>query len=828
MRTLGGTMMTVLITGLVWSGQIKNAETNGANVFIQRSRTLEAEGESGGEAEAQRVLLLRGPRVRANSTSVLCADVDAGVGAREWAGVSQTGSNKTKLTMTSLMQVWDKWEIQLMLFLLLTGRLRRRNINPLLRVLVWLAYVGADLVAAYALGLFSHYEEKYILGKHSFEDTLPLLWVTFLLVHLGGQDSITAFSIEDNNLWLRHLLNLGIQGALSMYIFWKSIGRINWRVLITAAFIFVSGVMKYGERIWALKSGSRDGLGKSSMLSSSNSNQNEQSHGGSNENGISSNSSTRRASYALQTVLLARGLFIGRTVLQLGNGAQEKLGNYFKTNNQELQVEEKLKILVTELGMMFDLLYTKAMVLQSRAGRVFRCAAQFCMIVAFILFLQAEKHAGDNCSSVNIAISYTLFVGAIFIESCSVAMVLASPWTRAHLEEETFLHCLVRISSNACSHFKAILCDYCMQWLSPSSGYSIGQFNLADLSISHASTSRMTCKIINVLGLGKQWIRLWHMKRVEAQGIFECMVEWFDRSPEERFGQLHQLGRRLNYTLCLPFEHAIYRLHIYTDLHISRHFDSNPDRISSHSDATIQLKEECEKLSNYMNYLVKAYPSMLPVSTMVDGGVLVPATDEWKRNADRLRFLEYEEEHLVKEPDSACPFEPALENEAGLELSLQEIKEMWTRLLVYAAGKCSGELHARRLADGLELLTFVWLLMIHHGLGDAATEVKLLTSDDPSLPEMGSLVADGGSNWGPRGEEPRYAFNFCRQGPDQAGIFPMSLMLPRSTCIEIIVSRETEQDQDGASGHSGPGENDQEETSRLEMVQVEGRPHAAC
>uniref|UniRef100_A0A0E0JEI2 Uncharacterized protein n=1 Tax=Oryza punctata TaxID=4537 RepID=A0A0E0JEI2_ORYPU len=126
---------------------------------------------------------------------------------------------------------------------------------------------------------------------------------------------------------------------------------------------------------------------------------------------------------------------------------------------------------------------------------------------------------------------------------------------------------------------------------------------------------------------------------------------------------------------------------------------------------------------------------MLPVSTVVDEGVLepVPADDLSKTNCGKsYRFW--------KRKQNCCPFELAQSKEER-KLSLEEIKEMWTRMLVYAAGKCSGELYARQLGDGLELLTFVWLLMIRHGLGDAATEVKLLTSDDPSLPELWDVVA---------------------------------------------------------------------------------------
>lgn len=36
-------------------------------------------------------------------------------------------------------------------FLFFGGALRRRTSNKFLRILVWMAYMGADLVAAYAL-----------------------------------------------------------------------------------------------------------------------------------------------------------------------------------------------------------------------------------------------------------------------------------------------------------------------------------------------------------------------------------------------------------------------------------------------------------------------------------------------------------------------------------------------------------------------------------------------------------------------------------------------------------------------------------------------------
>lgn len=105
--------------------------------------------------------------------------------------------------------------------------------------------MGADTVAVYALGYLSRREE----AAHS----LAFFWAPFLLVHLGGKDTITAFALEDNNLWLRHLLNLVVQVVLALYVFWKSIGRHNVALLVSGAFMFVVGVIKYGERTWSLR-----------------------------------------------------------------------------------------------------------------------------------------------------------------------------------------------------------------------------------------------------------------------------------------------------------------------------------------------------------------------------------------------------------------------------------------------------------------------------------------------------------------------------------------------------------------------------------------------
>uniref|UniRef100_A0A0E0F0H9 DUF4220 domain-containing protein n=1 Tax=Oryza meridionalis TaxID=40149 RepID=A0A0E0F0H9_9ORYZ len=166
--------------------------------------------------------------------------------------------------MESVVQLWSDWEIQLLMLLsfalqmllFFTGGLRRCSTNVLLMFYLWIAYLGADMVALYALGYLSRHQDV-IIGGSTLKEVHPLsfLWAPFLLMHLGGQDTITAFTIEDNNLWLRHLLNLGLQVALTLYVFWKSMDRHNLHILIPGIFLFVAGIIKYGERTLALMHG---------------------------------------------------------------------------------------------------------------------------------------------------------------------------------------------------------------------------------------------------------------------------------------------------------------------------------------------------------------------------------------------------------------------------------------------------------------------------------------------------------------------------------------------------------------------------------------------
>jgi hypothetical protein len=79
----------------------------------------------------------------------------------------------------------------LQLFLFFTGGLRRRRRNWLVRGTIWIAYLGADVVAIYALGFLSRHADAMMESSSSrLAHPLAFLWAPFLLIHLGGQDSL--------------------------------------------------------------------------------------------------------------------------------------------------------------------------------------------------------------------------------------------------------------------------------------------------------------------------------------------------------------------------------------------------------------------------------------------------------------------------------------------------------------------------------------------------------------------------------------------------------------------------------------------------------------
>ncbi|EES09980.1 uncharacterized protein LOC8062642 [Sorghum bicolor] len=166
------------------------------------------------------------------------------------------------MSFAAAVQWWEDWQLRLLVlaslffqyFLFAAAVVRKLRVPHWFRALIWLAYQAGDVVAIYALAtLFNSHKEEALARNPAATAHLDTLWAPVLLLHLGGQDGITAYSIEDNDNWRRYLLLAGCQITVAIYVFRKSWWSGDQLLLRAAILLFVPGILKCLEKPWALK-----------------------------------------------------------------------------------------------------------------------------------------------------------------------------------------------------------------------------------------------------------------------------------------------------------------------------------------------------------------------------------------------------------------------------------------------------------------------------------------------------------------------------------------------------------------------------------------------
>ncbi|KAG7532585.1 hypothetical protein ISN45_Aa08g002590 [Arabidopsis thaliana x Arabidopsis arenosa] len=363
----------------------------------------------------------------------------------------------TDMIPPHLRKLWDKWNIRgviilslfLQTILIFFAPSRRRTAKKLFLVLIWSAYLLADWAADYAVGQISDsQEEEAASNKQSKNRELLAFWSPFLLLHLGGPDTITALALEDNELWDRHLFSLVCQGVATVYVILLSIPN---RLLTPTLIMFVGGVIKYVERTAALFSASLDKF-KDSMLHDPDP--------GANYAKLMEEYEAKEKMNMPTDVIVVKDPEKGRegntpirpdnqlTALQVIQYAY-KYFNIFKglivdlifTNQQrdesrkffdKLTAEEALRIIEVELGLIYDCLFTKAEILHNWTGAVFRFIALGCLVASLCLFKMNKK---DQYDGFDVVLTYALLICGIALDSIALLMFCVSDWTIARLRK---------------------------------------------------------------------------------------------------------------------------------------------------------------------------------------------------------------------------------------------------------------------------------------------------------------------------------------------------------------------------------------------------------
>ena len=130
-----------------------------------------------------------------------------------------------------------------------------------------------------------------------------------------------------------------------------------------------------------------------------------------------------------------------------------------------------------------------------------------------------------------------------------------------------------------------------------------------------------------------------------------------------------------------------------------------------------------QSVQHYMLYLLVTRPEMLPVSGTT-GPTMKLFLDKISEDWRTMCHFNHTSRAIGLLQRLGLSSEPPACRE-----TLEELMSVWTKLLVYSAGKSRAAVHAS-LSTGGELITFAWLLMAHKQLGDVGQPYAFINVDD--------------------------------------------------------------------------------------------------
>ncbi|CAN6373068.1 unnamed protein product [Urochloa humidicola] len=650
--------------------------------------------------------------------------------------------------------VWKEWGIQLLVLLsftlqvalLVLAELRRRIDSAVLRLFVWSAYMLADATAIYALG---HMSVSSMRPEHQ----LMALWAPLLLMHLGGQDNITAYAIEDNKLWLRHLQTLAVQVAAAAYVLYESSilsgagggPSSSARLRRATILMFSVGVVKYGERVWALRcagctpSGTKYRTFQTELIST---------HTAIHLDQIAVSSSKRLDAEAC-LLMAQRLVHIPKNLLK------GPLPSKFDFRGApDLCGEDQYRVVEMQLSVMHDIFYTKAEVMHTWYAPFIRTFSLLGTASAFWLFhLFCRHHHRSLYSRVDVTVTYALLAGALVLEMTSALRGLFSSWLCVVLvcvggPLGTVLVSLRRLVRAA-------------DWRSRYWSGSLGQHNLLQLC-ARSRASRIS-KVASWIGVEDWWNTLAYSGSIQISASIEQLVlEQVLKSKGVPVTSsdhiLNSRGRaalkscRLHQGLewsvdpdSMGLEESILAWHIATNVYLSWYKDREQAVVEhvGREKMVPGIAKAIDALSNYMLFLLAARPFMLSPTASRNAYVEMcygltalqfsspkDLTSLLRRYGDALNgSSEFEFVFLNRYsvPQSSlrnnetlktgCKLGAKLVSEEMQDSPAQDtlklIAQVWVEMLCYASRQCSAYSHAKQLGNGGELATVAAILVEH-------------------------------------------------------------------------------------------------------------------
>ncbi|XP_039162789.1 uncharacterized protein LOC120290558 [Eucalyptus grandis] len=634
--------------------------------------------------------------------------------------------------------------LSLQVLLIFLAPIRKRCSNKWFMMLIWLAYLGADLVANYAFGLISRAQ---FIGSTSDSEAdaygdILAFWAPFLLLHLGGPDTITAFALEDNELWRRHLLNLLFQLGAAGYVFYQSFP--SSELVVPTILMFIGGTIKYVERTIALYLASFSKL-RDSLLPPADA--------GPNYAKLVAEEyvSTKMLAMVPESKLPSTDVELensldDRTVIKEAffyfttfKGLLVNLIFSFRERNDSSQffgsrpAKDAFRVIEAELNFFYDVLYTKAAIVHCLAGYLFRAISIGSIVSAFASFCVLNKHGFHEF---DIQITYTLLLGAIGLEFVAVGRLICSDWTIANVatSESIFIRLLLK--------FKSESSPFALHIIHARWSKFIFQYNFLDSRLT--KWPKWIAKPLGLIPL-EELIDDLKPRRVEqySEELGELIFEELKRKAScgstnetcasrgkwalEHTENWEKCKKLLPFVSDVDYGKSLLLWHIATELCYNTDKSENPHRKTS------------KILSDYMLHLMIKQPSMMSAVAGIGQIRFRDTCAEADRFFDENIFDKSKTSKtnacriLLNVPTALNPAlvkgdrsQSALFDACILAKELRKfqdekweiVSEVWVELLAYAAIRCQPYMHAQQLSEGGELITFVWLLMVQLGLSE--------------------------------------------------------------------------------------------------------------
>ncbi|KAL4597580.1 hypothetical protein ACB092_11G000700 [Castanea dentata] len=672
----------------------------------------------------------------------------------------------TEVFPSSWRNLWKEWELRGMIltslstqiFLVLLGNSRRRSSGILLTITVWSAYLLADSIATMASSILSNIlGDVHKDGDLDPNDELKAFWAPFFLLHLGGTDIITAYSLEDNELWRRHLFGLISQAVTIFYILhmaWTS-SHLSFLFIV----MFLVGLVKYLERIWVLYSATenkfRDSIpdiptNESKIMEDCKLKQFEGYHLTKHsvlEVEVPDHSSNQSFPDA-DEIVTACNLheMVKRLFADLILGIQERDASRAIFEHKDMDSDKAFKIIEIELGFIYDLLYTKAKVVYSYMGIGRRIIGFLSILIVFATLTLYEILDRDKQhhyrSKIDLSITMVVLAFALLLELCAFAQLIHSDHTAYWLIK----------------HKKSNILRVIKRW-APKKKEHRWSNSISHLSMLHLSLNKthLHCRpILKMLGIEEMLeihyamtTRSLSYKSDIKKKVFEdikYLRHWaeeygYGTERKDLFGHrggrvLQKLGHlELEWSIQLEFDQSILTWHLATDILYHNDYEQEPreDRVP-----TLQHARGIY-LSRYMLYLLVKHPYILPI-----GMAHINFQDIYVRLKDFIEKLVSKPVKDISHPEEAakkliqvstdnmhsllgnnksclvisraCKLAKELNDTGGLKWQI--IVDVWKEMLCHAASVCKGRHHAQLLRHGGEFFTHVWLLLAHYGFTD--------------------------------------------------------------------------------------------------------------